>query len=157
MHPRHKILNWIWKLNLLPKIKVFLELLLRETLPTCEFLIARRIEITNFFYLCNQSNENIDHNFKLCLFVQGIWYRIKYNCLTPLFYEGNFLSWLELVYKNYKTHCKFFKHPMEKIGIIPWNIWTHRNHVVFRKSKPNPFLIIEKATLTFQNLNEFTN
>ena len=33
-------------------------------------------------------------------------------------------------------------------------IRTHRNHV-FRKIKPNPFLNIEKATLTFQNLNEF--
>ena len=46
---------------------------------------------------------------------------------------------------------------MEKIGIILWNIWTHRNHVVFRNSKPNPLLIIEKATLTFQNLYEFMN
>ena len=46
---------------------------------------------------------------------------------------------------------------MEKISIILWNISTHRNHVVFRKSKPNPFLIIKKSTLTFQNLNEFMN
>ena len=46
---------------------------------------------------------------------------------------------------------------MEKIGIILCNIWTHGNHVVFRKRKPNIFLIIEKATLTFQNLNEFMN
>ena len=29
--------------------------------------------------------------------------------------------------------------------------------LVFRKIKPNPFLIIEKATLTFQNLHKFIN
>ena len=28
------------------------------------------------------------------------------------------------------------------------------NHMVFRKIKPNPFLIIEKATSSFQNLNK---
>ena len=41
---------------------------------------------------------------------------------------------------------------MEKIAIILWN---HRNQVVFRKIKPNSFFIIEKATLTSQNLNAF--
>ena len=92
MHSRHKFLNWIWNLNLLPKIKVFLWLLLREALPTCEFLTGRRLENTKFCYLCNQSSENIDHIFKYRHFVQGIWDRIKYNYLTPLFYEGNFLS-----------------------------------------------------------------
>ena len=29
--------------------------------------------------------------------------------------------------------------------------------MVFRKIKPNPFLVIEKATSTFQNLHEFIN
>ena len=43
---------------------------------------------------------------------------------------------------------------MEKIAIILWSTWTHRNQAVFRKIKPNPFLIIEKATSSFQNLNE---
>ena len=56
VHPIHKILNRIWKLNLLPKIKVFLWLTIREALPTCDFLVARRIEITNTCCLCNQSN-----------------------------------------------------------------------------------------------------
>ena len=32
---------------------------------------------------------------------------------------------------------------MEKIVIILLSIWTHRNQVVFRKIKHNPFLIIK--------------
>ena len=43
---------------------------------------------------------------------------------------------------------------MEKIVVILWNIWTHKNQVVFRKIKPNQFFIIEKAILTFQNLHK---
>ena len=37
-HPRSKILNWIWKLKLLPKIKFVLWLVVRNTLPTCDSL-----------------------------------------------------------------------------------------------------------------------
>ena len=101
VHHKHRILNWIRKLNLLSKIKVFLWLVLREALPTCDFLIARKLEITNTYCLCNQSSENIDHVFKSCLFVPKIWDRIKYNCHTLLFFEGNFFSLLELIHKNY--------------------------------------------------------
>ena len=47
VHPRNKILSWIWNLSLMSKINFFLWLVLREALPTCECLIARRLEIRN--------------------------------------------------------------------------------------------------------------
>ena len=139
VHPRHKTLNWIWKLNLLMKIKVFLWLTIREALPTCDFLIARRLEITNTCYFCNKNSENIDHIFKLCPFAQGIWDRIKYKSSTPLFYEGNFLSWLESVYRSYKIHRKFSNNQWKKLQLsfgvygpigIKWYLG---------KSSPTPF------------------
>ena len=91
-HPRSKMLNQIWKLKLLPKIKFFLLLVIRNSLPTCEFLVVRRIEIPNVYHFYSHNIENIDHIFRECPFVQGIWDNIKYNCPTPLFYEGDFLS-----------------------------------------------------------------
>ena len=112
------------------------------------------MEIISTCYFCNQSSENIDHIFQICTFTQGICEHIKYNCPTPLFYESSFLSCLESINKKYKTHCKFFKQPMGKVSIIIWSIWTHSNQVVFKKIKPNPFLIIKKASSTFQNLHE---
>ena len=62
-HPRSKLLNWIWKLKLLPKIKIFLWLLIRNALPTCDFLIAKKLEIPNRCCLCDHNIENIDHVF----------------------------------------------------------------------------------------------
>ena len=44
---------------------------------------------------------------------------------------------------------------MEKIGIIMWNVWNHKNHVVFKEMKPNQFLVIEKVALIFQNLQDY--
>ena len=57
-----------------------------------------------------------------------------------------------MIYKNYKFNLKFFKHPMEKFMIISWNVWNQRNQILLKKIQHNPFLIIEKATLVFQNL-----
>lgn len=93
--------------------------------------------------------------FKNCPFVLGIWDHIKFNCPMHLLYEGDFLSWLEMGYRNYKINCKIFNYPMEKVVIIMWNVWIHRNQVVFRKIQPNPFLIIKKAILNFKNLQEY--
>lgn len=69
VHPKHKMLNWIRKLSLLPKIKIFLWLLLRQVIHSCDFPIVRKLGIKNMRYLCKQSSENIYHNFKYCLFV----------------------------------------------------------------------------------------
>ena len=40
--------------------------------------------------LCNQNMENMDPIFKNNPFVQGIWDLIKFNCATPLLFEGDF-------------------------------------------------------------------
>ena len=52
--------------------------------------MVRRIETPNVYHFFNHNIENIDHIFRECPFVQGIWDRIKYKCPTPLFYEGDF-------------------------------------------------------------------
>ena len=71
-NPRSKILNWIWKLKLLLKIKVFLWLVIRGALSTYEFLSIRKMEIPNGCYLCSQNVENIEHVFKNFPFIRGI-------------------------------------------------------------------------------------
>ena len=78
-HLQSNILNWIWKLKLLPKIKIFLWLIIRNALPTCEFLSIRNIEFPNRCYICSQNFENIDHVSKSCPFVG-----IKLNIIASL-------------------------------------------------------------------------
>ena len=71
-HPRSKMLKWIWKLNLLPKIKFFLWLVVRDAFPTCKFLSSRKIDIPIKCHFCSHNVENIDHVVRKCTFVQGI-------------------------------------------------------------------------------------
>ena len=72
-------------------------------------------------------------------------------CLNVIF----FLSWIEIMYKNYKINCKIFNPLMEKVAILLWHIWIYRNEIVVKKIQPNPFLVIKKATLNFQSLQDF--
>ena len=51
-YPRSKLLNCIWKSKLLPKIKNFLGLVIRNVIPTHDFLIAR---LPNRCYLCEHN------------------------------------------------------------------------------------------------------
>ena len=76
------------------------------------------MNIPNKCNLCNKNIENINHVFRKWPFILSILDCIKYNCSTPLLYEGNFFSWLEMVYKNYKTNFKLFNHHMKKNCII---------------------------------------
>ena len=68
----------------------FLWLVIREVLPTCDFLSTRMIDIPIGCHLCNQSIKNVEHVFKNYPFIRSIKDRIKYNCPTPLLYEGDF-------------------------------------------------------------------
>ena len=75
--------------------------------------------------------------------------------VSPLFFMKVTLSWLKMIYKNYKSNSKLFNHPMQKIGLIMRNIWTHMGQVLFRKIQQNSFFVIEKATLIFQNFQDY--
>ena len=83
-----------------------------------------------------------------------------YFCFSEISYLIHKLSkisydWLETVHENHKINYKIFQHPMEKNFITLWDVWIHINKVFFRKIHLNPFLVIEKVTLNFQNLQNY--
>ena len=84
------------------KIKVLLWLTIREVLSTCEFLNARRLEITNTCYLRNQSRKNIDHILKFCPFAQGVLDHIKCNCQTHIIFFPDLNWFIKTILPNVK-------------------------------------------------------
>ena len=56
--------------------------------------------------------------------------------------------------KSIKFIANFSNNQWKKLS-LSFGVFGLRNQVVFRKIKPNPFLVIEKATSTFQNFHEF--
>lgn len=82
-HPKTKILNNIWKLNLILKIKLFSWKLLHDALLTRDRLRNFDIKIDGDCHICHKNEETIDRTFKTCDLACNIWSIISTNCPTP--------------------------------------------------------------------------
>jgi len=58
--------KWIWKINTMPKIQIFLWQLFHEALPVTSTLLRRGLNLNPTCSLCREDIEIIDHLFKDC-------------------------------------------------------------------------------------------
>ncbi|OMO51393.1 hypothetical protein CCACVL1_29818 [Corchorus capsularis] len=68
--------RWVWKLNILPKLKFFIWECAHGILPTRELLAHRGLDDPSHCILCNNAQEYIHHLFKECPFAASIWNKI---------------------------------------------------------------------------------
>ena len=136
----------------MPNIKFFLWLVIRNVIPICEFLIARRTEISNIYCLCNQNMENMDHIFKNCPFVEGIWDRIKFDCPTPFFFLRWFFYFLFYhgliqFIKTIKLIAKFSTIQWKKLLLFCRMFGYIEIKWCLRKSNPTPFKVLQEYVI----------
>jgi len=65
--------KWIWNINTMPKIKVFLWQLYHNALPIRRTLLRRGCNIDPLCPLCEDEVESIDHLFKGCSATPRVW------------------------------------------------------------------------------------
>ena len=65
--------NWIWKMDMYPKIVSFLWLCLRNSIPVRELLAARGISCSKLCPICKEQDESIDHLLRECAFARHFW------------------------------------------------------------------------------------
>lgn len=104
---------------------------------------------------CNDANEDIDHLFKDCRFTQQIWNIISEYCSNPKDGNMKFLDWIEFIHNQEKNFKNKLRRPLEKIVVITWSIWTHRNHIIFKNWKVNPAQIINLAGTVFHDMRYY--
>jgi len=122
--------KWIWKLDTIPKIKIFLWQLCHGALPIRGILLERGVNINPTCPLCLDNVESIDHLFRESLMVKKVWDLAEHHEWFPLYaspYETqNVYQWLNRM-KNSKTPKL-----LQKISYILWIIWKFRNATVFQ-------------------------
>lgn len=112
------------------KIKVFLRLLLRNSILTKDNLIIRGWQKGDKFCQFCDTAESMQHLFIECRIAKVIWNVVCSN-LKP-FRDINHLfgSWMESFQKN-------MKHPIwVGVAAILWVIWKTRNSACFKKQLP---------------------
>ena len=133
----------VWKLNVAPKIKLFLWKTFQGALPVGDRLISRNIAGDHKCIRCGLT-ESIHHLFFQCEFAQRVW------TLTPIHpnVEGN-----GLIDFPVNWACLMSLNCLPPIGLpadvfIPWLLWTlwiGRNNLLFNKKSATPEEIISKA------------
>ena len=65
--------KWIWQLNIMPKIKIFLWQMLHNALPVRGVLVRRGLNIDPACPLCMNDIESNDHLFWECPYIKEVW------------------------------------------------------------------------------------
>ena len=131
--------QWIWKLDILPRITNFLWLCLHGSIPMKEVLAVRGINCDKLCSICREQDESIIHLLWDCVFPNDLWRKLK----VPPSHVNPFADSLETWLKT--NSLSVVRHK----GSIPWctlflftvwTFWKNRNKVVFENSVPNSTL-----------------
>ena len=132
----------IWKLDLPPKLLIFLWQLCHSSLGVRSTLHARQILPFATCALCSTNDETIDHLFRSCPLIQQLWQLPTLRtwlgfslCQSPLLHSLQRLK----------------KHPphVVKLVFLLWSIWKERNDVIFNQQSLNIHRILHKAQFLY--------
>ncbi|KAJ0974964.1 hypothetical protein J5N97_016929 [Dioscorea zingiberensis] len=123
----------LWKLKIIPKIKIFLWKMLHGRLPTSQYLQSLGIGTSDLCSLCNSTLETSYHLFVECRVTQLVWLRIRnegflqsWNLFNQDLTQGGWLEGTNLGYLNNESNAG------ELISCTLWAIWISRCNHLFR-------------------------
>ena len=123
--------KWIWKINILPRIQVFVWMYLHDSIDLKDcFLMARGIVNDTISALCRRELEMIIHALRACDVVKTNWNQLEINHFDSDFFSCNLQDWLG---KNSKLeYSKVPNHPSWKITFL-FAIWIISQPGCFQK------------------------
>ncbi|KAH1097300.1 hypothetical protein J1N35_014221 [Gossypium stocksii] len=129
----------IWKLKMLPKIKVFSWRIGQNILPTFDNIARLRQDFNNLCPRCNRREETLIHAMKNCPKAREI---LAAGGLNNRLLEGdhkNCIDWLEDVFRELDS-----KATADFLTLL-WNNWNDRNNMVFKGTMDDATRIWERA------------
>ncbi|XP_039134322.1 uncharacterized protein LOC120271710 [Dioscorea cayenensis subsp. rotundata] len=120
-------LNWtgwqaIWKLMVVPRVKVFMWKLAHGKLPTAAYLFNLNIGPASLCHFCNIHPENSTHLFWECR-NSGTWITCNLHCNTSCDFAKAFLA--SVAYHIWTARCNFiFRQISANFNLIPSKVWT---------------------------------
>lgn len=140
---------WIWKLDIIPKIKFFLWKCWLQCLPTSSNLVHRAMPIDPKCMACQNREESIIHVLRDCIIARNFWAVGSIPYSFSDFYDLDFKAWL---YKfcnfNTKDHSGSYAWKTYFLRGI-WALWIQRNNMLFKHTSPN--LDLGKSTTGLWN------
>ena len=97
----------------------------RNILPTKDNLLRRKIVTDGYCEECYEDVESSGHLFWECSWARKIWGQSN---LFPAMRNLQFRSFMDLLWYSMMV-AKWDRETIEKIVMISWKLWTHRDEV----------------------------
>lgn len=132
--------GWVWKLDTLPRIQSFLWLCHHRNIPVREVLANRGVQCDATCPLCRNASETAIHLLRECPYAMQIWRKVGIPTPLEASYNLEMLQWLKV--NCLSSHDILSNSVPWKIlfTFTVWNLWKHRNKVVFENCVLNPRL-----------------
>ncbi|XP_057771132.1 uncharacterized protein LOC130990924 [Salvia miltiorrhiza] len=119
--------NWIWGLEVVPKVKLFLWKCLSGALPSSQTLVVRSIDIDPICRRCGAFEETVEHALRDCPWVSFFWESLVLR-IQPLPPDGliSLEDWFERIRQNPQ------KEVHQSFASLLWSLWYARNLLVFQ-------------------------
>ena len=135
--------KWIWKTDILPRIKTFVWQCYHNSIGVKECLVGRGMLGDDLCPLCGRFPETIIHALRDCKSVKPMWIQLGVRWADRRFWTEELREWLEL--NGNKGSCRVScLSPWRTTFLFAiWLIWKSRNQVVFNGKAQNPRIATE--------------
>jgi ribonuclease HI len=123
-----------WVKGLIPKVNIFLWILLQNKILTLDNMQKRGINLVNRCVLCKNGLEDRDHLFLNCAFSQQVWSEILMYWNLSWVHQNN----VDLAFNSWKCPSRNLDVQfLWKISLphLWWGIWKERNNRIFRNKE----------------------
>jgi len=131
----------IWKMDVPPKIRLFLWQLLHNALPLRDTLYCRGLQIARTCPWCTADPETNDHLFWECSSTYQLWTLAIHQAWLNM---GIFPCGKPYV-PSLISSCHHTDRNIVKIAFLLWQLWKARNATVFRQESFCPLRILLRA------------
>ncbi|KAL0005698.1 hypothetical protein SO802_013259 [Lithocarpus litseifolius] len=129
--------SWIWKIQTLPRIQMFIWRCMHNSIGVKECLAKRGIPLHTSCPLCLEHPESISHALRDCCLVKPVWHQLGAHNLNANFFSQDFKAWLT---SNASSKSSHIVKGVPWYSLFPfalWSIWKQRNQVVFNNRGVN--------------------
>ncbi|KAG5556480.1 hypothetical protein RHGRI_006924 [Rhododendron griersonianum] len=136
--------NFMWNLNIPPKLKHFWWRACRNKLATKENLVQRKCATSPICQRCGKAIESGEHILFLCKWARKVFFA---SPIAGVFFPneiGSIMAWslrMKEEIDNGNLEPVFFA----KAIFLCWFIWKARNDLVFQSLKQSPFSTVARA------------
>ena len=130
--------SWIWKLQTLPRIQMFIWRCMQNSIGVKEFLAKKGISLDISCPLCLEQPESISHAFRDYRLVKPMWQQLGSHNFNANFFSLDFNLWLTSNASSKSSHIVKGVPWHSLFSFAIWALWKQRNQVVFNNRGVNP-------------------